>query len=262
VQAAHPGGPDDDARFAGTNWGTFGSNTSEGRARVSSEPLTYEARSPHSFVTDLIRAERDMDMAARERLARHQGEMATELRDLSSTDGVGGELVPPMWLMSEYLPLARAGRPYASSINNRPLPQGTDSISLPKVLTGSATSAQADLGTVQETDPTTGSVTIPVKTVAGQVDVARQLLDRGAYTDDIVFGDLVADYSLRVDLQCLTGSGSGANAKGVLSDANRITVTWSGHTDGGRALQQGPRCRPAGRQPALFAGNTYRDAPA
>jgi HK97 family phage major capsid protein len=84
--------------------------------------------------------------------------------------------VPPIWLLDEYLPLARAGRPFANSVNNRPLPQGTDSINIPKVLTGSSTAAQADLGAVSETDPGTGSVSIPVKAIAGQVDVSRQLL--------------------------------------------------------------------------------------
>jgi HK97 family phage major capsid protein len=46
-------------------------------------------------------------------------------------------------------------------------------------LTGSSTAAEADLGAVSETDPTTGSVSIPVKTLAGQVDVSRQLLRQG-----------------------------------------------------------------------------------
>jgi hypothetical protein len=46
----------------------------------------------------------------------------------------------------------------------------------------------------------------------------------------VIFGDLIADYNMRLDLQCLTGSGSGANAKGVLSDSNRIQIAWTGAT--------------------------------
>jgi hypothetical protein len=42
----------------------------------------------------------------------------------------------------------------------------------------------------------------------------------------VIFADLVADYNQRLDLQILTGSGSGANAKGILSDTNRISVMW------------------------------------
>jgi HK97 family phage major capsid protein len=109
-----------------------------------------------------------------------------------------------------------------------PLPDNTDTIIWPKVTSGTATSAQADLGAVQETDPTTAQVSVGVKTVAGQVDVSQQLLDRSQPgIDQILFADLRADYNLRIDLQCLVGSGSGANAKGVLSDTNRTQVTYT-----------------------------------
>jgi hypothetical protein len=71
-------------------------------------------------------------------------------------------------------------------------------------------------------------VSVGVKTVAGQVDVSQQLLDRSQPgIDQILFADLRADYNVRLDLQALIGSGSGANAKGVLSDANRIQVTYT-----------------------------------
>jgi hypothetical protein len=51
--------------------------------------------------------------------------------------------------------------------------------------------------------------------------VSQQLLDRSQPgIDQILFADLRADYNLRLDLQTLVGSGSGANAKGVLSDSS------------------------------------------
>jgi HK97 family phage major capsid protein len=119
--------------------------------------------------------------------------------------------------------VARASRPTANVVRNLPLPSGTDTLSIPKVLTGSATSGHADLGNVQETNPTTGKLDVPVTTIAGQVDVSRQALDRSAPgLDEVLFQDLIADYNMRLDLQILTGSGSGASPKGILSDANRI----------------------------------------
>jgi hypothetical protein len=93
---------------------------------------------------------------------RHRWRCAT----LSSTDGPGGDLVPPLYL-DEWLRLSRAGRPFAAIVNNRPLPRNTDMISVPRVLAGSATSAQADLGAVQETDPTMGTLSVPVDRPAG-----------------------------------------------------------------------------------------------
>jgi HK97 family phage major capsid protein len=198
------------------------------RVSIVSEALTYvkDPTGRRSYFRDLVNA-RLGDRESNDRLHRHAREVAVERRDLSSTDGVGGEFVPPLWLMDEYTEVIRMGRPFANAVNQRPLPPGTDSISIPKILTGSSVAAQADLGAVSETDPTTGSVTVPVRTLAGQVDVARQVIDRQPIFDDLLFADLIADYNLRLDLQCLTGSGSGANAKGVLSDSNRITVTYT-----------------------------------
>jgi HK97 family phage major capsid protein len=218
-----------------TNWGTFGSpdSTSRGSVRVSSEPLTYESEAPHSFFKDMFLATRLGDQAAQARLQRHREEMRVERRDLSSTDGVGGDFIPPLHLADLWTTVARASRPTANVVRNLPLPSGTDTLSIPKVLTGSATSGHADLGTVQETNPTTGKLDVPVKTIAGQVDVSRQALDRSAPgLDEVLFQDLIADYNMRLDLQILTGSGSGANAKGILSDANRLVETWTqGHAD-------------------------------
>jgi HK97 family phage major capsid protein len=199
------------------------------RARIIREPLTYErTNKDRSFFLDLVRANVAGDMQARQRLERHNREMAVELRDLSSTDGAGGEFVQPIWMMDEWVNLARATRPTANLFSNRPLPGNTDSINLPKLLTGTATSAQADAGAVQETDATTGSVSIPVKTVAGMTDVSRQLLDRSQPgIDEVLFADLTADYNYRLNLQVLSGGGSGANAKGILSDSNRLTITYT-----------------------------------
>ncbi|WP_395659144.1 hypothetical protein [Nocardioides sp.] len=92
------------------------------------------------------------------------------------TDGQGGYFVPPLWLVDEYVDLLRNGRATADRCTVRPLPPGTDSINLPKVATGTATGVQtADAGSVSSTDLTDTSVTAPVRTIAGQQDVAIQL---------------------------------------------------------------------------------------
>lgn len=196
--------------------------------RAGREHLTYERNRGSSFFADLYAATTRGNYVAAERLHRHQREMQVERRDLSSTDGAGGEFVPPLWMMSEWVELARAGRPFANAVRNLPLPGGSDSFNIPKVLTGAAVAAQADLGAVQETDPTTGSVAVAVKTIAGMVDVSRQLLERSnPGVDEIIFGDLARDYATKLDVQALNGSGAGANARGVLQDSDRIEVTYT-----------------------------------
>jgi HK97 family phage major capsid protein len=151
-----------------------------------------------------------------------------ERRDLSSTDTAGGDFVSPLYMVNDWINVIRMGRPFANAANSVPLPDNTDTIIWPKVTSGTATSAQADLGAVQETDAVTTTVSVAVKTVAGQQDVSQQLLDRSQPgIDQILFADLRADYNVRLDLQALVGSGSGANAKGVQNDAARIQVTYT-----------------------------------
>jgi HK97 family phage major capsid protein len=207
------------------------------RARVVREPLTYERwNGERSYFGDLARAHLLHDQGAWDRLNRHRQEMDVEVgdvqrRDLSSTEGQGGDFIPPIWIMDEFVSLARAGRPFANAVRRLPLPPKTDSINVPKVATGTATAAQSDLGAVQETDATTGSIETRVITVAGQQDVARQAVDRSVPgLDAILLGDLAADYATKVDVQCLTGSGSAPNARGIDNVASTISVTYTDAT--------------------------------
>jgi HK97 family phage major capsid protein len=145
------------------------------------------------------------------------------------TDGQGGYFVPPMWLVDEYIDLARFGRQTANLCRTMPLPSGTDSINLPKVSTGTATGVQtADAAAVTSTDMTDTFVNAPVRTIAGQEDVALQLLDQSPISfDEVIFGDLIADYNMRLDLQIIDGSGSSGQHLGILNvgSINAITYT-------------------------------------
>jgi HK97 family phage major capsid protein len=231
VRAAYTGEPRAEGEGEGEERSAATATVEQPRHRVTvgREPLTYERSNPRSsFFRDLYYGMKG-DQGAQGRLQRHTREMMVERRDLSSTDGVGGDFVPPMWIMDEWTRPIRLGRPFANAVNNvGPPPAGTDTITLPRLLTGTAVSAQADLGAVQETDATTGSFSVGVKTLAGQQDMARQLVDRSQPgMDQIIAADLREDYDLRMDLQCLTGSGSGANALGVLNDSARIQVAYT-----------------------------------
>jgi HK97 family phage major capsid protein len=145
------------------------------------------------------------------------------------TDGQGGYFVPPLWLVDQYIELPRFGRPFASAVRNFPLPSGTDSVNLPKVSTGTATGVQtADAASVTSTDMTDTVVTAPVRTIAGQQDVAMQLLDQSPISfDEVVFTDLIADYNVQLDTQCINGSGSSGQVTGALnaSGVNAVTYT-------------------------------------
>jgi HK97 family phage major capsid protein/HK97 family phage prohead protease len=201
----------------------------------SSEPLTYEKHtlkeSGVSFFKDLVLMERG-DEEARQRLIRHQQEMRIELRDITTTAGAGGEFVPPLWLSDRWIPLLRAKRPVADSVQDFPLPPGTNSINLPKLSGGGATTIQASENAgVQETDPTTTSVSAQVCTIAGQIDLSRQLYEfSNPSMDEILFRDLSADYATKLDVQVISGSGSAGQARGIRNVAGINTVTFTATT--------------------------------
>lgn len=243
-------------------------NPASGGARVTSEPLTYHRHAGQSYFLDLAQAQLLNNGEARGRLQRHAKEMDVEMpareqrreqrarEDMTGigvdperklgrrgsqvsvfekrvnpnrVDGQGGYFVPPMWLIDEYIDLPRFGRTYANSVRGLTLPPGTDSINVPKISTGAKADVQtADAAAVTSQDMTDTFVTAPVRTIAGQQDVAMQLLDQSpASFDEITFADLMADWNLRLDTQCLTGTGSNGQVLGALnvSGINAITFT-------------------------------------
>lgn len=232
----------------------------EGGAIVRSEPMTYNrgnARDGVSYFRDLAKAQLENDPESSKRLMRHAKEIDTELpkrlaatearadrelREVSSeafferrtnpnrTDGQGGYFVPPLWLVDEYIPYLRAGRPFANSLRSFDLPEGTDSINIPKLATGTATAPQtADAATVTSTDFTDTSVAAGVKTIAGQQDVSMQLLEQspGQIIDQVILQDLFGSYNQQTDNQCLNGSNASGQVQGIdgLSGTNAITYT-------------------------------------
>jgi len=227
------------------------------------------AGKPVSYFHDLARAQLRGDYDAQQRLERHGAELRVELparearRDARAraqmdelgtsegwrdeqrgsvfeqrvnpnrTDGQGGYFVPPLWLIDEYIALPRFGRQIANAVRNLELPGGTDSINLPKVATGSATAAQtADAASVQSTDMTDTFVNAPVLTVAGQQDVAMQLLDQSPAPgfDQVVFTDLLADLAKQTDVYVINGSGSNGQPTGILNVSSPNAVTYTDAT--------------------------------
>lgn len=162
------------------------------------------------------------------------GSAEREQRFISRTDGQGGYFVPPLWLIDEYIPYLRAGRTFADLWRNFPLPTGTDSINLPRVTLGTATGTQpGDGAPVPGRDIQDNFVNARVMTVAGQQDAAIQLLDQSPVAfDEIIFGDLAADYNMQLSAQLMLGSGfpqlNGLYPTGVLNTGGTPGPTATG----------------------------------
>ncbi|ATL65135.1 phage major capsid protein [Nocardia terpenica] len=211
--------------------GTRHLRRAQAHLEVTGEPATYSRGNGHSYIQDLVRFSfrLDADGAAETRLRRHGEEVArnSEYRDLDRTDGHGGFFVPPVWLMNQFLDLARAGRAVANLALTDVLPPGTDSLNIPKVASGTSTEVQAaDNTQVSDTDLADTYVSAPVRTIAGQQDIAVQLLDQSPITfDQIIFSDLIADYATKLDMQTISGSGTAGQVLGIRHTQGIQTIT-------------------------------------
>lgn len=210
----------------------LGRGTSEGvptgPARAQ-EPPVYERGNGNSYFRDLVQGTVFGSRDAIDRLVRNDREIADKRRSeraLTTTSGAGGEFSPPLWMMSEWIRLARAGRVIADQIRHVDLPPGTDVINLPRLATGTAVAQQASQNTaVQSTDATTNSIAANVITIAGQQVISLQLLEQSPLNiDDILLADLAADYATKLDVFVINNNA--INAVGLINAAaagNQIT---------------------------------------
>jgi len=225
---------------------------------VKAEPLTYERHAPTSYYADLALAESGVGRGnpgeARARLERHATEMDVELarrsakrsteqraavqgasferRAAGSTTGSAGYFIPPLWLEDQWIKYLRFGRPFVNSLRQVDLPEGTNSINIPSVTTGTSAAIQtADNASVSSTDLVASFVNAPVRTIAGQEDISLQLLEQApnGLLDQVIFQDLASAYNQQCDLQALAGTGSSGQITGIhaLSGTNSVTFTAS-----------------------------------
>jgi len=207
-----------------------------GGAVVTREAMTYDKDGRNSFVRDMIGANLRNDRDSWARLQRHQQEVAIETRDISRTDGAGGDLVPPIYLINEYAEFARAARVTADLVTNMALPAGTDSINIPQITTGTLAAFQGADNTATTTrDMVSSTVTAPVRTISGYENVSIQLVEQSPLAgglDRLVFGDLMADYALQLNTAVVgTGDGTAGALKGLITlgvdTTNGIPTTWT-----------------------------------
>jgi len=207
-----------------------------GGAVVTREAHTYEKNGDNSFVRDMIAGTLRNDARSWERLHRHQQEVAVETRDISRTDGAGGDFVPPIYLINEYAEFARAARVTADLVTNMALPAGTDSINIPQITTGTLSAFQsADNASTTTRDMVSSTVTAPVRTISGYENVSIQLVEQSPLAgglDRLVFGDLMADYALQLNTAVVgSGDGTSGTLKGLITlgtdTTNGIPTTWT-----------------------------------
>lgn len=180
-----------------------------------------------------------------------------EQRALTRTDGQGGYLVPPAWLIDQYVPPARTGTELASLFTTLPLPDKCDTVNVPKMLTGTRTGPQPDLAPAPGLDVTDSFANARVVSVLGQQDVARQWIDQGAAAatgglDAIIFADLQADAGLQLDGQLWVGQDSGMQVLGLLPPQTAIGTGLAVYAPNGNTNASQQYSNPGGSGTALM----------
>jgi HK97 family phage major capsid protein len=201
------------------------------------EPDMYTEHGERSFIRDMFNATIRNDRGSWDALNRHMEEQRAASRtDTSSM----GELVPPAWLLELTAGYLRPGRVTADLLTGLALPAGTDSINVPKITTGATVAAQtADNAATSTTDPVTGSVAAPVRTITGYVDAAIQLIEQSPLAgglDRLIFQDLMADHAYKLDQQVLQGVGTAGQMYGMMTTSGILAGTYTSGTPTGTAL--------------------------
>jgi HK97 family phage major capsid protein len=212
--SADPAGPSFFKDLAMLARNAYGSHTEEARRRLQQHGREVEIESRHN-----------VELAdALERSRFDRGEQRVNPNTSATT---GGEFIPPLWLVSQYVPFARSGRTIANRVNLQPLPPGIDVINLPKITVGALEGVQiANAAPVATQDIVTSTVSGAVRTIAGQEDISLQLLEQSPIAmDGVVFDDLSRDYDKQLDLQILTGTGSNGQHQGALTQTGATSNT-------------------------------------
>jgi HK97 family phage major capsid protein len=239
--------------------GTLKGIVASQRATVT-EPLTYRRGGEHSFFYDVIRAKRNFPAArerierhraemdvelprraqVRARAAATAYESAFystpadrramdalaggfspfERRAISTTPSQGGYLAPPVYLVDQYVPFARAAAAFSSDWHPMILPPATSEVNVPRLTLGTGTGPQNDLTPVVTRDISDSLASAQVRQVAGLADVSYQWLEQGGGSaghgvDELVFADLTADIAQNIDGQALLGSNTSGQILGV-----------------------------------------------
>lgn len=197
--------------------------------QVNSEPLTYHQHSRSSYFKDLLLTDRTAGAA--DRLQRHAVEMDVISRERAEkawrsvrdggfeyrveanrTDGQGGYFSPPLWMNELFATGRRASRTLASLIPmSFDLPPGVSQINLPILSTGTRTQHVLDNTAIPDQDIVDAAGSSTVVTIAGQADVALQLLEQspgGAHLDWALLTDLTLDAGRDLEAQLINGHGT------------------------------------------------------
>ncbi len=192
------------------------------RVNALDDRSPYTVKSSESYFADLYASSRG-DAGALDRLRIHG-----EQRDLTSTDGAGGDFVPPQHLVTEWIEAVRGSGPFIATLKDSGLPEGGDVVNVPRFNTGATVAAQQDGGSVSETDPVTDTIAANVITVAGFVDTSVQVFERSVPgLDSVLVQDLSRAYTDKLDSLAINGTGSSGQPEGLVNADGGSAISYT-----------------------------------
>lgn len=127
---------------------------------------------------------------------------------MDTTSTSGGSFVTPQYFVSDYAPYRQFGRIFIDAANKQSLPDYGMEVYIPAVSSAAGIASQSNQNSgITEQDPTAAYLSAPLNTLAGQVTVSQQLLDRAGPNfafDKMVFDQLNRAYAVAVDQYVLT----------------------------------------------------------
>jgi hypothetical protein len=209
----------------------------EDSVRIGDEARTYNKDSDPSgdvFMSDIAKSFLYGDAESQQRISRHQREeMALNPKrseraagDLL-TSGLPG-IVFPQYLLGDYDAVPTSGRPFADIATKRPLPPEGLKIEVPYQTTAATVAKQGtQLTGVSATSIVTATKEIDVFTYAGQQTVARQAIDRGRISEQIVLADLKEAADANLDNAMLNAATIGLSAVATRVEYDDATPTFA-----------------------------------
>lgn len=192
---------------------------------VTREEPTYRPDGDAMFFRDLLNWSVHRDAKARVRLDRHN----EETRAVDSGAFVGA--VVPQFITEMAAGVVRPGDPLVNALERYPLPPEGMQVTVPRSVTtaGTAAAAQTSQNTaVAESDPSMVDIQRSVATISGQIDVSRQVIDRGGLVAErYIAMDLMEAVDTNVDNQLINGTNANGQMLGLRNVPDAASVVWS-----------------------------------
>lgn len=178
-----------------------------------------------SNVNEMIVAHGDESVDAAERRLHTAREI--EKRDITTAGG-GVAFQSPYWFGQAVATAARATSRAADMTTARPLPEWGMTIDVPVTSTGVSAAVYEENAAITETDIASTDTSSPVITLAAEVEVSWQLLERSrGLVDQVVATDATAALGATLDVQVVNGSGSNGQLTGLLSQSGITETTYT-----------------------------------